>query len=246
MNDGAYWLEYYSTDNVGNVESSKKQDIVLDNTGPSMRIQLEEDPEPLDSITVTASTFDLTGMGTLNYTISHVSRLAITPVTGFIDLPATKLTDNIFSLQIDLSSLSNGEYLITAKGKDKLGNVAETSYSYSRVGASIDTMTLLPFTTKCKAGRTAPIKFSLRTNSLIDPDQSFVYDDGLMIDIRVNGASSPSQVSTFGVGSKYYRIDSVAKIYIVNFKTANVPTIYSVTIYSGTRILGSFDFSTTK
>lgn len=245
MSDGAYWIEYYSVDNAGNEETHKKESIVLDNTGPSLRIQLEEDIALQDRVTITTSAFDLgTGMGTLTYTVSRVSRIGVTPMEGFINLSTISKPYNIFEQQIDLSSLPNGVYLITARGTDILGNVAEASYRYSL--CNIDATNLVPLSQTSKAGRTVPVKFTLRTGSLTDPDQPFVYNEGLTIDIRVKDATKPSQVSTFGTASTDYRISTSEEIYIVNFKTENNPKTYLVTVYRGTRTIGSFTFSTTK
>ena len=111
---------------------------------------------------------------------------------------------------------------------------------------TIDLTDLIPKTTNAKAGRTLPIKFTLRTNPLIDASKPFVYNEGLTIDIRILGASNPSQISVFGIDSKSYRIDTEAELYIVNFKTAPNPAIYKVTISMGSQIIGIFTFSTTR
>lgn len=247
MSDGAYWIEYYSVDNTGNEETHKKESIVLDNAGPSLRIQLEEDTALQDRVTITTSAFDLgSGMGSVTYTISRVSRGGITPVEGFRDLLA-ELTDKenlIFSRKLDLSPLDNGVYLITAKGMDVLGNMAELSLRYSL--CNFDITTLVPLSQTSKAGRTVPVKFTLKAGSLTDPDQPFVYNEALTIDIRVKGAHTPSQVSTFGTASTDYRISVPEEIYIVNFRTDKNPKTYLVTVYRGTRTIGSFTFSTTK
>jgi hypothetical protein len=106
---------------------------------------------------------------------------------------------------------------------------------------------LLPATEDSKAGRTIPIKFSLRLDAWADPSQPFVYDESLTI--KIFATSDPGnilQTSTFGNGARNYRIAGGGKLYITNFQTSKVPMQYTVEIYKGMSLIGSFTFKTVK
>ena len=109
---------------------------------------------------------------------------------------------------------------------------------------------LLPSAKNSKAGRTVPVKFSLRVAESTDPHQPFVYDEDLEIVIYAkDNPGSILQTSTFGDTPKDYRIDTKNELYITNFLTLSTPKTYVVKVYryrAGGLLIGSFEFSTVK
>ncbi len=108
---------------------------------------------------------------------------------------------------------------------------------------------LLPASENNKAGRTMPVKFSLRIAVEVDPAQPFVYNEGL--EIRIYDESDPDtilQSSVFGEGSTAYRVDTAIEQYITNFKTASDPAIYVVEVWrlKNEFLIDSFTFETVK
>ena len=107
---------------------------------------------------------------------------------------------------------------------------------------------LLPGASKYKAGRTVPLKFSLRTDEAVDPDEPFVYNEGLTIKVFevIDSDNKLLKEYIFGEGSKNYRIDTEEEHYIANFKTSKKTTHYLVEIkrIGNDLLLGSFSFVT--
>jgi len=160
-------------------------------------------------------------------------------------MPATLGTDSKWHLYFDTRQLPDGFYLFVANGTDVLGNWGTTTVPFSiRNWAVIE---LLPASATNKAGRTIPVKFSIRVKASIDPAQPFIYNEELTI--KIYKIASPSnillQTSTFGSGSTNYRIDTGIK-YITNFKTQSAPATYLVNIYRKGLPIGSFKFQTVK
>jgi hypothetical protein len=76
-------------------------------------------------------------------------------------------------------------------------------------------ITMLPSTPNNKAGRTMPIKFSLRIAKSVDPAQPFVYNEDL--EIRIYDARNPGTIlqrSVFGDRATDYRIVNMQYITI--------------------------------
>jgi hypothetical protein len=110
-------------------------------------------------------------------------------------------------------------------------------------------MELLPASESNKAGRTMPVKFSLRIAEAVDPGMPFVYNEDL--EIRIYDEADPDtilQTSVYGDTSRDYRIDSAGELYITNFKTDKQPALYKVEIWrpSNDFLVGSFTFETVK
>jgi len=106
---------------------------------------------------------------------------------------------------------------------------------------------LLPATEKNKAGRTMPIKFSLRVAASVDSAQPFIYNENLTIEIFAT--SNPGyilQTSTFGKGARDYRIADGGKLYITNFKTDKIEMEYMVRVSMDDVVIGSFTLKTVK
>ena len=82
-------------------------------------------------------------------------------------------------------------------------------------------MELLPATAKNCAGRTMPVKFSLRVVEAVDPTMPFVWNEELEIIIyEKNNPDEILQHSTYGTTSVDYRINTEDELYITNFKTS--------------------------
>ena len=148
-----------------------------------------------------------------------------TPI-GYEDLAATfNSSTGYWEYPFDTTVLQDGYYVILAKAIDNAGNEgwSEVVPFSIRNWAVIK---LLPATPNNKAGRTMPVKFSLRIAASVDPAMPFVYNEDLEIRIyRCNNISCSSktlmQTSMYGTGSTDYRING--ELYITNFKTAKTP-----------------------
>lgn len=105
----------------------------------------------------------------------------------------------------------------------------------------------LPASESNKAGRTMPVKFSLRVVAAVDQDQPFVRNEELTIKIYARGdPGNILQTSTYGTTSTDYRIDPIGEKYITNFKTLRTPKTYVVEIYRKGMLIGTFEFQTVK
>jgi len=106
-------------------------------------------------------------------------------------------------------------------------------------------ITLLPFTPRIHAGRTMPVRFSLRIAKSVDPAMPFVYNEDL--EIRIYDASSPGAIlqrAVFGTGKTNYRIKD--GFYITHFKTGKKKATYVVEIWRASKnfMVGKFNFQT--
>jgi len=146
----------------------------------------------------------------------------------------------------DTTQLQDGYYLLIAKAIDIYGNegVSEIVRFSIRNWAVLE---LLPASETNKAGRTMPVKFSLRIAESVDPAQPFVYNEKLKI-IIYDSKGKILQTSLYGDTSKDYRIDTVVEKYITNFKTSKKPDKYVVEIWRLNKnfMIGSFSFETVK
>jgi hypothetical protein len=168
--------------------------------------------------------------------------------SGFEDMAATfNSSTGKWEYAFDTLSLPDGNYIALAKGVDTYANEGWSNcVPFSiRNWAVIE---LLPASQNNKAGRTMPVKFALRVSALVDPEQPFVWNDELTL--KIYATSNPGvilQTSTFGSGSKDYRIDNNT-LYITNFRTLRTPTQYTVEIWRTSKnfVVGSFTFATVK
>jgi hypothetical protein len=108
---------------------------------------------------------------------------------------------------------------------------------------------LLPSSISNKAGRTMPVKFSLRISAAVDPGMPFVYNEDL--EIRIYKTLHPGnimQTSQYGDSSKDYRISVLGEKYITNFKTTKRPAEYTVEIWRMNKnfMVDDFTFETVK
>ena len=245
--DGVYTIEFSSTDNVGNVEPSNTATVILDNIGPSVTIVNPPVGWALqDGVTFTISAIDAgSGVSSVSFSIREENGGEGTPV-GFEDLPATyNATTGKWTLFFDTLQLPDGYYEVLVKAEDNLGNIASTIVPYSTRNWAV--IELLPASETNKAGRTMPVKFSLRVAASVDPNQPFVYNEDLTIQIYdMNDPSNILQTAKFGDTARDYRIDIADELYITNFRTLKTPTTYIVAVYRKEMLIDTFEFSTVK
>jgi hypothetical protein len=244
IDDGEYSVDFYSVDNMGNVEDTNTQQVVLDNTAPSLTIETPSQCAAVqDGVDFTTSATDLSAVASVMVSIRSAQGDIIS--LQFELMPATLEQDGKWHLYFNTRQLPDGFYAFVANGTDVLGNWGTNTVKFSiRNWAAIQ---LLPSTPNSNAGRTMPIKFSIRVKASVDPAQPFIYNKELTI--KIYRIASPSnillQTSIFGSGSTNYRIDT-GKLYITNFKTLNAPATYIINIYRKGMLIGSFRFSTVK
>jgi len=199
-----------------------------------------------DGVTFIASAHDdESGVCSLTFSIREANGSDGEPV-GFEDLPAAydAATDQ-WTLHFDTLQLPDGYYIVVVKATDNAENVGSITVPYSIRNWAV--LELLPACDNNKAGRTMPVKFSLRVAASVDPSQPFVYNEELTIKVfATNNPSKILQASTFGDEAKDYRIDTGGELYITNFKTLKTPTQYTVEVYRDTFLIGRFTTKTVK
>jgi len=199
-----------------------------------------------DGVTFAASAIDAgSGVISLNFSIREANGGDGIPV-GFEDLPATyNAITGEWNLPFDTLQLPDGYYVVLVKAEDNLGHIGSIIVPYSIRNWAV--LELLPATENNKAGRTMPVKFSLRVAALVDPNQPFVYNEELTIKIfATNNPTEILQESTFGDSARDYRINSINELYITNFKTLKTRKTYMAEVYRKDMLIDSFDFQTVK
>jgi hypothetical protein len=250
--EGESSLQFRSTDNVGNVETVQNATIKIDKTAPIVAIT---DPAPDEAVQdifgFTAVLSDsMSGPDSLSFSVRSDDGSADGKPIGFEKLAATKVGASgsaaTFRLGFDTTKLPDGYYLLLAQGFDGAGNVTSSSAEFHVKVVNLALVKMLPATDSNKAGRTMPVKFSLRESST----RTFIENQQLTIKIHQKGSSSILQSSTYGTGATSYRIDSAAGLYIANFQTGKTPTTYVVEVWRQTAtaplLIGTFDFQTMK
>jgi len=244
--DGLYFIDYNSTDNAGNIESTQTNSTILDNSGPLIMVENPPAGWALqDGVTFIASASDSSGTHGLNFSIREANGDQGIPV-GFEDIPATyDAITGRWNWYFNTLQLPDGYYTVLVNAEDNLGHTSSITVQYSIRNWAI--LERLPSTPNSKAGRTMPVKFALRVAASVDPTQPFVYNEELTI--KIYATDKPSnilQTSTFGETSRDYRIDIPSEKYITNFKTLSTPKTYRVEIWRKDMLIGSFEFKTTK
>ena len=105
----------------------------------------------------------------------------------------------------------------------------------------------LPLSEPNRAGRTMPVKFSVRTSQDVDPAQPFVYSESLEIKV-LDSDGDVVETYRYGDGSSFYRIDVQGALYIANFKTERQPETYTVEVWQASTdyLVGAFSFETVR
>jgi len=216
----------------------------MDDQPPSLTVETPTEGEALqDGVTFKALASDASGVASVTFSIQCAQGNVISP--EFQSMPAILSPDGKWQLRFDTTKLPDGYYLFVANGTDVLGNWETKTVQFSiRNWAALE---LLPASVSNKAGRTMPVKFSLRVVPAVDPAQPFVLNEELTIKIYEKGhPGTILQTSTYGTTARNYRIDSVGELYITNFQTLKTPTKYVVEIYRKDMLIGSFEFKTIK
>ena len=244
--DGLYFIDYNSTDNVGNVESLQTYSTTLDNSGPLITVENPPAGWALQNgVTFIASASDSSGTHSLNFSIREANGGQGIPV-GFEDIPATyDAIAGRWNWYFNTLQLPDGYYIVLVNAEDNLGHATSTTVPYSIRNWAV--LELLPASENNKAGRTMPVKFALRVAASVDPDQPFVYNQELTIKIYAkDNPSNVLQTSTYGTTSKDYRIIAASELYITNFQTLKTPKTCMVEIWRKDMLIGNFEFKTVK
>ncbi|MFH1648471.1 MAG: peptidoglycan DD-metalloendopeptidase family protein [Patescibacteria group bacterium] len=222
---------------------------VIDNTPPTATIKNPLNNVALqDGVTLTAEAGDSCGVDGVYFYVREPGGSAGIPI-GYENLLASlNSISGFWEYNFNTTLLPDGYYVILAKAIDTYGNEGwSTLVPFSIRNWAV--IKLLPASESNKAGRTMPVKFSLRIASSVDPAQPFVYNEDL--EIRIYDKSNPGvilQNSLYGDSAKDYRIDSIGEKYITNFKTGKQPAEYVVEIWRINKnwLVGSFTFETMK
>ena len=246
LTDGEYFIDFNSTDNVGNIETTHTVSVTLDNSGPSIVVENPPAGWALqDGVTFIALSTDLSGTYSLNFSIREANGDQGIPV-GFENMPATyNTTTGKWELFFNTLQLPDGFYIVLVSAEDNLGNTASITVPYSIRNWAV--LELLPASENNKAGRTMPVKFALRVAASVDPNQPFVYNEELTIKIyATDDPSSILQTSTFGETARDYRINTLSEQYITNFQTLKTRETYLVEVWRKDMLIGTFGFQTVK
>ncbi|MEN8127832.1 MAG: PKD domain-containing protein [Planctomycetota bacterium] len=190
-----------------------------------------------DGVTLQAQATDFSEVIMASFTLREQDGGNGTPV-GFEDIPATYNSGTgLWEYLFDSTQLPDGYYQILATAVDESGNVGTSDIVLFSI-RNWAIVELLPASKEYRAGRTMPVKFSLRISEAVDPAMPFVYNEQLRIDIyKTSSPGTILQSALFGDTSKDYRIDVVGELYITNFKTDRKPADYTVDIW---RIVNDF------
>jgi hypothetical protein len=199
-----------------------------------------------DHITFQSSVTDPSGVSWVKYSIRAPGGSHGTVIDAIYEvLPASPINTKQWQLLFDTTQLPDAYYVLYVNASDTLGHENYTTVNFSIRNWAI--LEKLPNTQNSKAGRTIPVKFSLRISANVDPLQPFVRNEELLIIIYEKNHSEPIlQASTYGSHSTDYRTDSNEEQYITNFKTLKTPKTYVVELWRVPLLIGSFEFQTVK
>ncbi|UCG56934.1 MAG: hypothetical protein JSU70_18980 [Phycisphaerales bacterium] len=244
---GSHAVTLVVTDSCGESDDEEVIIIVHDTTPPEVEIVVPAADAALqDGVTLTAEVCDIGGVAEAYFYLREPDGGSGVPI-GYEDLAGTlDASTDKWKYAFDTTQLADGHYVILAKAVDTHGNEgwSEIVPFSIRNWAVVE---LLPASEKNTAGRTMPVKFSLRIAESVDPTQPFVCNEEL--EIRIYDADYPDtilQTSLYGDTSTDYRIDGIAQLYITNFKTKKDPAEYVVEIWRTSKNfqVGSLTFET--
>lgn len=237
--DGEYTVAYRAVDNLGNAYEDALT-LVNDNAGPQIHVASPAEGFALqDTVEFRVGALDPCGVAWVRMSIRR-SGEPDAPI-GFEDM-GMMYDSEAWALDFNTLQLPDGDYLVRYTASDGLGNQETSEIVYSVRNWVV--VELLPSSQTNKAGRTMPVKFSLRVSPDVDPDQPFVYNADLVI--RIYWGGDLLQESIYGDASTDYRIDLQDEQYVTNFKTLKTPGAYTVEVCRGDFLLGSFTFATTR
>jgi hypothetical protein len=239
LDDGLYYVDYYSIDTAGSIENTHTRALNLDNSAPIVTDTNFKDIALQDGVTLELTVTDATETSSVALSIKCSQGDLVSSMEAVLS------SDGKWKADFDTMLHPDGFYTAIVITTDALGNAGITNIPFSiRNWAAIE---LLPASETNKAGRTMPIKFSIKVKASVDPSQPFIYNEELTI--KIYKKASPSnillQTSTFGTGSTNYRIDP-GRLYITNFKTLSTLATYRVEICRKGMLIGWFEFSTVK
>jgi PKD repeat protein len=244
---GTYIVTLMITDNEGATNTTSAFLVVGDFTPPSITVEVPDPWEALqDGVTFLSLVTDGCGVEWVKYSIREPGGAQGTIIDSMYEaLDASAAANDKWELLFETTQLPDGYYVLHVNASDTCGNEGNTTVNFSiRNWAVIE---LLPNTPNSKAGRTIPVKFSLRITAAVDPTEPFVRNEELTIEIYVKGhPETILQISTYGTGAKDYRINEAEEHYITNFQTLKTPKTYIVEIWRDTLLIGSFEFTTVK
>jgi len=223
--------------------------FIVDKTPPDVAVVMPDVNDAVqDGITLKADANDASGVDAVSFYVREPNDGNGVPI-GQENLAGTfNSATGKWEYNFNTTQLPDGFYVVLAKAVDTYGNIGWSEVvPFSIRNWAI--ITMLPSTPNSKAGRTMPVKFSLRIAAAVDPAMPFVYNDEL--EIRIYDRAKPGvilQRSVFGSGSTNYRIDMTIEKYITNFKTKTTPATYVVEVWRPAKNfkVGSFTFATTK
>ena len=248
---GVHNITLTVADGTGNTSTDSATITVEDKTLPEIQVNFPQPNVALqDGVTFAAKASDSCGVANVYFYLRERGGENGIPI-GYENL-ATSFNALSGNWQYDFNTLRvpDGYYVLLAKAVDSNGNERWTS----PVPFSIRNWAIverLPATESNQAGRTMPVKFSLRIAASVDTAMPFVYNDDLEIRIyRCDNSNCISktlgQSSLYGMDSTSYRING--ELYLTNFKTEKSPKKYLVEIWrpSNNFLVGVFEFMTMK
>lgn len=145
--------------------------IVLDNTAQIITGTNFEDVALQDEVTLEVSVWDLSQVASVGFLIRCAQGDIIASMS------ATLFPDGKWKADFNTAQHSDGFYFAETTLEDILGNVRTTTVPFSvQNWACIE---LLPASLSNKAGRTMPVKFSIRVKTSVDPAQPFIRNQEL-------------------------------------------------------------------
>jgi hypothetical protein len=220
-----------------------------DTTPPNVQITIPKEYETIQNgVTLVAEVTDESSIDSVYFTIRQANGNGGI-IIGYEDILATQDGGtNFWELDFDSEQLIDGNYILFAKAVDEYGNEGTSSAVLFSI-RNLALTELLPTSQSYRAGRTMPIKFTLKVLESVNPNTPFVRNEDL--EIRIYETADPNtilQSSLFGDRSTDYRINSDTELYITNFKTSKTPTEYTVKIWNTVNdfLLGTFAFETMR
>jgi hypothetical protein len=248
---GVHNITLTVADGTGNTSTDSVIITVEDKTLPEIQFNFPETNIALqDGVTFAVKASDGCGVANVYLYLRELGGEKGIPI-GYENLAASfNAPSGNWRYDFNTLQVPDGYYVLLAKAVDSNGNERWTS----PVAFSIRNWAILerlPATESNNAGRTMPVKFSLRIAASVDSAMPFVYNDDLEIRIyRCDNSNCSSktlgQSSRYGSGSTSYRING--ELYITNFKTEKSPKKYLVEIWRPSKnfLVGDFGFMTLK